>query len=218
MDRPVGQHRLDPRDQRAHRPEAQHLRAAGIGRDQPADGAASARAQGQRESACRPRPRGRGGWRGSCPLRPPPARLPALIDRSRSIRRSDRISADPSAGGVAPPTIDVLPPCGTSGTRCSAASGDHRRDLLGRIRARASPATRHESARASRSATARSRRRRSPPTSARNARRGSSAFWLGLGSCLLVARRSGARQTLFGSWLSRRIAAKACAKRFTGWL
>src|SRR3546814_10490118 len=32
------------------------------------------------------------------------------------ILRSDRISAEPSAGGVAPPTMDVLPPCGTSGT------------------------------------------------------------------------------------------------------
>ena len=38
------------------------------------------------------------------------------------IRRSDRISADPSAGGVAPPTIDVLPPCGTNATPNSAAN------------------------------------------------------------------------------------------------
>ena len=38
------------------------------------------------------------------------------------MRRSDRISALPSAGGVAPPTIEVFPPCGTSGTSCSAAS------------------------------------------------------------------------------------------------
>ena len=28
------------------------------------------------------------------------------------------MSADPSGGGVAPPTIDVLPPWGTSGTLC----------------------------------------------------------------------------------------------------
>ena len=40
----------------------------------------------------------------------------------RFIRRSDSTSAEPSAGGVAPPTIDVLPPCGTSGTPRSAAS------------------------------------------------------------------------------------------------
>jgi hypothetical protein len=38
------------------------------------------------------------------------------IDRMRFIRLSDMISADPSEGGVAPPTIDVLPPWGTSAT------------------------------------------------------------------------------------------------------
>ena len=38
------------------------------------------------------------------------------IERMRFIRRRDKMSADPSAGGVAPPTIDVLPPWGTSGT------------------------------------------------------------------------------------------------------
>src|SRR2546421_590990 len=37
-------------------------------------------------------------------------------------RRSDRIRALPSPGGVAPAAIPVLPPCGTSGTRCFAAS------------------------------------------------------------------------------------------------
>ena len=47
--------------------------------------------------------------------------MPDPIDRSRVIRRSEKSSAEPSAGGVAPPTIDVLPPCGTRGTRCSAA-------------------------------------------------------------------------------------------------
>jgi len=44
------------------------------------------------------------------------------IARIRSSRRSDRISADPSAGGVAPPTIDVFPPCGTSATPQSRAA------------------------------------------------------------------------------------------------
>jgi hypothetical protein len=46
----------------------------------------------------------------------------ALIERSAFIRRSDRIKPLPSSGGVAPATIDVLPPCGTSGTFCCAAS------------------------------------------------------------------------------------------------
>ena len=49
-------------------------------------------------------------------------RLSALIERMRFMRRSDSRSAEPSAGGVAPPAMPVLPPCGTSGTRCSAAS------------------------------------------------------------------------------------------------
>ena len=50
MDRAVGKHRLHPRHQRAHRPEAQHLGAAGIGRGEAADGRAPARAQGQRKA------------------------------------------------------------------------------------------------------------------------------------------------------------------------
>ena len=49
-------------------------------------------------------------------------RFSALIERMRFIRRIDSSSADPSAGGVAPAAMPVLPPCGTSGTRCSAAS------------------------------------------------------------------------------------------------
>ena len=73
------------------------------------------------------------------------SRFSALIERSRFIRRSDRISADPSGGGVAPATIPVLPPCGTSGTRCSAASltisATSSVDFGARI-ARAAPCTR----------------------------------------------------------------------------
>ena len=53
MDRSVGQHRLDPLDQRAHRAEAQHLRAPGVGRDQPADRRAALRAQRQRKARSR---------------------------------------------------------------------------------------------------------------------------------------------------------------------
>ena len=47
------------------------------------------------------------------------SRFSALIERMRFIRRIDRSTADPSAGGVAPAAMPVLPPCGTSGTRCS---------------------------------------------------------------------------------------------------
>ena len=77
-------------------------------------------------------------------------RASASIERMRFIRRSDRISADPSSGGVAPPTIDVLPPCGTSGDAVLGGQRDDRRDFLGRCRLRGSPPTGRASARASR--------------------------------------------------------------------
>jgi hypothetical protein len=48
--RPVGEHRLDPEHQRAHRAVAQHLVAAGIGRNQPADGRRTLAAQRQRKA------------------------------------------------------------------------------------------------------------------------------------------------------------------------
>ena len=54
--------------------------------------------------------------------------------RTRFIRRSDSSSAPPSRSGVAPPTIDVFPPCGTSATRASAQRGDDRLHLGGRRR------------------------------------------------------------------------------------
>jgi hypothetical protein len=50
VDGAVGQHRFHALHQRAHGPEAQHLGAAGVGGDEAADGAAAARAQGQRET------------------------------------------------------------------------------------------------------------------------------------------------------------------------
>ncbi len=50
VDRAVREHRLDAGDERAHRPELQHLRAAGVGRGEPADGAAAARAERQGEA------------------------------------------------------------------------------------------------------------------------------------------------------------------------
>ena len=50
------------------------------------------------------------------------------------MRRIDSSSAEPSAGGVAPAAMPVLPPCGTSGTRCSAASRTIVGDFLGRGR------------------------------------------------------------------------------------
>ena len=57
------------------------------------------------------------GRRGSTPASTTANPASASIERMRFSRRSDRISALPSAGGVAPPTIELLPPCGTSGTR-----------------------------------------------------------------------------------------------------
>ena len=114
VNRPVGQHRLDPRHQPAHRPEAKYLRAPGVGRDQPADSATPAR---------RPASAGIGGrspeaasWRW-CRMTPASATASCpSIERIRFIRRSDNSNADPSAGGVAPPTMPVLPPWGTRGT------------------------------------------------------------------------------------------------------
>ena len=51
------------------------------------------------------------------------ARLAAgSSDRIRFIRRSDSSSASPEPSGVAPPTIEVLPPWGTSGTPSPAQS------------------------------------------------------------------------------------------------
>ena len=145
VDRAVGQHRLDPRDQRAHRPEAQHLRAAGIGRDQPADGAAAARARASAGSAC--------------PTSP--ARVVEIgEDHPRFGDREPGLGAD-RADAVHPPQRQdqrravrgrrrarrpspVLPPCGTSGTPMLGRQRDDRRDLFGRGRARGSPARRHD--------------------------------------------------------------------------
>ena len=62
------------------------------------------------------------------------SRSSALIERMRFMRRIDSSSAEPSAGGVAPAAMPVLPPCGTSGTRCSAASRTMVGDLFGRGR------------------------------------------------------------------------------------
>ncbi len=86
--RSVGQYRLDPRDQRPHRPEPQHLRAPGIGRDQPADRRTPARAERQRKAHRLAPPPPRADWRGSHPPRRPPARLAASIERIRFIRRA----------------------------------------------------------------------------------------------------------------------------------
>ena len=50
VDRAVGKHGFEAGDERAHRPELQHLGAAGVGRGEAADGAAPARAERQREA------------------------------------------------------------------------------------------------------------------------------------------------------------------------
>ena len=153
VDRAVGQHRLDPLDQRAHRPEAKHLRAAGVGRDQPADGRAALGAERQREALA-----GVGGGvveRFEDDAGFGDARWPGSIARMRFIRRSERISALPSAGGVAPPTIEVLPPCGTSATPPLARQRDDRGDRFDAVGLERAPAKRRASGRASRSARAR---------------------------------------------------------------
>ena len=171
VDRAVGQHRLDPRDQRAHRAEAQHLRAPGVGRDEAADGAAAARAQRQRKApadlaarSCR-----------SARITPASAtaRLASALDRAQrgSSAAATGSSALPSAGGVAPATMPVLPPCGTSGTRCSAASATICRDLVGRRRSEDRVRLAVHTARASRSAMA-----RGPPRSVSTALRAEAAL------------------------------------------
>ena len=127
VDATVGQHRLDARDQRAHRAEAQHLRAAGIGRDQPADRRRCPRApsvSGKRTPAPR---------RGVVQVGEDHAGLgdrePGRRHRARGSGSSAAATGsarEPSAGGVAPPTIEVLPPCGTSGTPVLGAARDDR--------------------------------------------------------------------------------------------
>ena len=77
---------------------------------------------------------------------------PGSIERMRFIRLSERIRADPSSGGVAPPTIDVLPPCGTSATPFCAASVTIAATSSCRRRLEDRPPPCHASARASRSA------------------------------------------------------------------
>ena len=189
----------------AHRPEAQHLRAAGVGRDQPADRRAAPRAERQREAhalALRPP---RADRRGSRPPRRPPVPAAGSIERIRFIRRSDRISADPSAGGVAPPTIEVLPPCGTSAHAEFAARGRprtarssvvSRRDDRRRLR--------HETARASRSARARcrvgvgdDRLAAQPPRAAASIKRGLRRRH-GRAASMATPRRQFIRRSTFG--------------------
>ncbi len=50
MNGAVRKHGFDAEDERAHRPELQHLRSSGVRRREAADGAAAPRAQGQRKA------------------------------------------------------------------------------------------------------------------------------------------------------------------------
>ena len=134
VDATVGQHGLD-----ARRPARASSRTSAPGCrrrwSRSARRSCSCRARrASAESACRSRARRRAAWRGSRRPRRPRAGSRRSIERMRFIRRSDSSSAEPSAGGVAPAAMPVLPPCGTSGTRCSAASLTIVDDLLGRGR------------------------------------------------------------------------------------
>ena len=64
------------------------------------------------------------------------------MSRTRVIRDVLSTNSLPSSAGVAPPTIDVLPPCGTIGARASAHSRTTRASssvLPGRITAGVRP-------------------------------------------------------------------------------
>ena len=109
-DRAVGEHRLEPDDLRAHAAVAQHPLAAGVGRDQAADGAESRAAKSTPKSS--PRGRTRLLQRGNSH---------AGADRDLRRERVDRpIVAQPRRAtarprpstGTPPPTSPVLPPCG----------------------------------------------------------------------------------------------------------
>ena len=105
---------------------------AGIGRGEPADRRSCPARRASAGSAALRRPPHGGAFRA-------PPRLghrdapPTSIERMRFIRRSDSSSAEPSSGGVAPRDMPVLPPCGTSATRCPRQGGRSRRPL-GRCR------------------------------------------------------------------------------------
>ena len=97
----VGQHRFEPKDERPHGPEAQHLGAAGIGRDQAADRRRAARAQGEREAAPLGERAAPGGRRGS-----PRPRRPR---RRRRRRGCGSGSAAASRPGATRPTRPASP-------------------------------------------------------------------------------------------------------------
>ena len=113
MDGAIGKHRFKPLDQPAHRAEAKHLRAAGIGRMRPRWSPLPPRSTRQREALA-----GVGGGLVQGFEDHPGLGHGMTGSRARMwfIRASERYSAEPSAGGVAPPTIELLPPWGTSAT------------------------------------------------------------------------------------------------------
>ena len=148
---------------------AQHLRAAGVGREVAADRAAAFGGEAEREqqaarggrrpapAAARSRPRRRAsGWR-------------RRRRASRFMRAVEQQDLRPLASGTEPPTRPVLPPCGDDRSRRARAQArDDRRDL-GRDpgphdgeRAAAGSACASRSRTAARSASARRRSRRRP--------------------------------------------------------
>ena len=134
MDAAVGKHRLDPGDQRAHRPEAQHLGAAGIGRDQPADRRAALGAERQREApACVARA---ASWR-SARITPASATArSAAIDRADPVHPAQRQDQRRPVRGRASRRRPsrCCRPAAPAARRARRRKRDDRGDLLGRGR------------------------------------------------------------------------------------
>ena len=93
---PSGSTASMPEHQRAHRAEAQHLGAAGIGRDQAADRRRALGAERQREAPPGRAAPPRAGRRGSRRPRRPRLAGSASSERIRFIRRSESSSASPA--------------------------------------------------------------------------------------------------------------------------
>jgi hypothetical protein len=129
---PVGQHDLQPQHEVARIAVAHRVVAAGIGREHAADLRLPSELidSGSRQSASSA---------ASCAaFSVTPASISIVMStgsmpRTRFIRDRDRMICEPSSLTAAPPTIEVLPPCGTIGTRVFGAE-PHRIGDLGRVR------------------------------------------------------------------------------------
>ena len=145
IDAAVGQHRFQPQHQRPHRAVAQHLSAAGIGRDQPADRRRALAAQRQRKAqAC--------GSRRLVQVLQDHPRLAGDLAAPRHRARGSRSSAAAKAAAPARchpasrrPTCRCCRPAARSarhGGRRAAPARPVRRVLAGEAMARARPVKR----------------------------------------------------------------------------